>query len=189
MQTRSKLQLLIGSLTFVIAVGHFPASQVDASPACHLNAQEQELARLMTYESGQHRPTLECHPILAGVARVRAWDMANRGYIGHVTPEGYGPNFLVRQAGYDLPAQWSKDPKANYIESISAGHVTPLDAWKGLLKSEGHRRHALAEDPFFRTQVMYGVGYVEASGSQFVRYYVIITAPRQQVHQTQLPTQ
>src|SRR4051794_31530622 len=55
-------------------------------------AREQELAEILTHDRGQQRPHLAWNPVLARVARERAWDMAVRGYFAHVTPEGVGSN-------------------------------------------------------------------------------------------------
>src|SRR5215218_5640958 len=47
---------------------------------------EGELAEILTHDPGQRRPRLAWNPILAKVARERAWNMAVRGYFAHVTP-------------------------------------------------------------------------------------------------------
>lgn len=72
------------------------------------NAQEERIAVLMTQDPDQKRSSLSYNPILARVARERAADMARRGYFSHVNPDGLGPNFLAAQAGYALPAPYSK---------------------------------------------------------------------------------
>jgi uncharacterized protein YkwD len=53
-------------------------------------AREAEMAALLT-GSAQRRPRLTWNPVLAKVARERAWDMAVRGYFSHVNPDGVGP--------------------------------------------------------------------------------------------------
>ena len=46
----------------------------------------------------------------------RALDMGTRRYFSHVNPDGYGPNYLVQQAGYALPSFYGQEPDANNIE-------------------------------------------------------------------------
>ncbi|GIV77329.1 MAG: hypothetical protein KatS3mg050_1723 [Litorilinea sp.] len=152
----------------------------DASGAraeCHLSPQEQQIADLLTGAPEQQRPEMRCHPVLATVARQRAEDMANRGYFGHVTPEGYGPNYLVMQAGFDLPDWYDLSPDGNNIESIAAGYGTAQATWEQWMGSSGHRVHLLGEHPFYREQVEFGAGYAANPNSPYVHYWVILTAP------------
>lgn len=115
--------------------------------------------------------------LLAQVARERALDLGNRNYFSHVNPEGNGPNFLVRQAGYQLPSWWSTDPAHNYIESIAGGYPTAESAWNAWLKSSGHRRHVLAENDFWAEQTNFGIGYAFVSNSKYCHYWVFLSAP------------
>lgn len=143
---------------------------------CLVHPEEEDLARYMIEHPEQQRPSLTCHPILAQVARERAEDMARRHYFGHVNPDGYGPNYLVRQAGYVLPSYYDTDPEANNIESIAAGYPTAEAAWNAWMSSEGHRTHLLGLHPFFAEQIEYGVGYAYDPASPYVYYWVVITA-------------
>ena len=121
---------------------------------------------------------MRCHKILAQVAREHAEDMAARDYFNPVNPDGFGPNYLVEQAGYELPDWYSQALDANNIESIAAGYTTPEAAWNGWLASPGHRTHVLGEDSdFFADQTNYGIGYAFAPGSQYTHYLVFISAP------------
>jgi len=103
--------------------------------------------------------------------------MGEQRYFSHTNLDGYGPNYLVRQAGYQLPSWWSSDPTANYIESIAAGYPTPETAWQAWLNSSGHRRHVLGENEFWAEQTNYGIGYAYVAGSPYRHYWVFITAP------------
>jgi uncharacterized protein YkwD len=143
-------------------------------PACNPNHQEQQLAALMASDPGQQRPSLTCHPALAQVARERALDMVERHYFSHTNPDGYGPNYLVRQAGYVLPSYYQTAPTANNIESIAAGNPTASLTWAQWMSSSGHRRHLLGTESFFAEQVEYGIGY--ANGGFYGHYWVVITA-------------
>lgn len=144
-----------------------------------LNSQEQALANLLTSAGGQlrNKSVMRLDPALATVARARAKDMAVRGYFAHVNPSGKGPNFLVRAAGFPLPAWWGTDPADNTIESISAGLTSASQTWNSLLDSTPHRNHLLAIQSFYRDQTDYGIGYYHDEASQYRHYWVIITAP------------
>ena len=149
---------------------------ISINSSCQLSEQEQALAELLINDPNQQRAVLQCDPILAQVARERAVDMGNRNYFGHTNPDGYGPNFLVQQAGYILPAYYDQSDDGNNIESICGGSTTPLDAWNRLMSSQGHRTHLLGLDPFFAAQTDYGIGYAYIPDSQYGHYWVIITA-------------
>src|SRR6185369_16155823 len=71
--------------------------------------EEQKIANALVNSSGQRRDRSQMHPDdrLTQVARARAMDMAKRNYFDHVNPDGNGPNYLVRQTGYQLPSFWS----------------------------------------------------------------------------------
>jgi uncharacterized protein YkwD len=148
--------------------------------ACELNAQETAIANLFLSDSRQQRDASTCDPILAQVARERAEDMAVRGYFDHVNPDGVGPNYLVEQAGYNLPAFYAADLTANNIESIGYGYANAETIWELWISHDSHMRHVLGFDTFYAEQEMYGMGYVEAPSSPGRRYWVIITAPAQE---------
>ncbi len=114
---------------------------------------------------------------LTAVARARALDMGRRGYFDHVNPDGHGPNYMVRAAGYPLPAWWGTDPEANYIESIAGGRSTASATWNDWMNSPEHRDHILANTSFDAGNTSYGVGYAAVEGSPFTYYWVVITCP------------
>ena len=119
-----------------------------------------------------------CSKILSRVAYEKALDMGTRNYFGHTNPDGFGPNFLVEQAGYDLPSWYSQGATANNIESIAAGYTTPAAAWAGWKVSPtGHPDHVLGLNSFWRDQIYYGIGYAYVPGSRYGHYWVFITAP------------
>lgn len=146
------------------------------NPSCLTAAQEIQLAQLLVEDPQQQRPSLTCNNILAQVAHARAADMAEREYFDHVNPDGYGPNYLVEQAGYILPDFYGDDPQANYIESIAAGNSTVDATWQQWMNSPGHREHLLALNNFYKDQIEYGVGYAYDPNSPYRHYWVIITA-------------
>lgn len=142
--------------------------------ACALTEHEQQIASFMANAPDQQRPHLTCDPRLVEAARQHARDMAERNYLAHTTPDGYGPNYLVRQAGYMLPSQYSTQPTANNVESLGAGYPTAEGVWEGLMNSPTHRTHLLGTTPFFARQTEYGIGYAE--GGTYGYYWVVITA-------------
>ncbi len=153
---------------------YLPVLRTVSLPPCMPLPEEQQIAALLIGHPQQGRPSLTCHPILAQVARARAEDMRDRAYFSHTNPDGFGPNYLVTQAGYVLPDYYPKEADSNNIESIAAGYPTAAEAWQGWLNSPPHRTHVLAELPFFAAQVEYGIGY--ASGGPYGHYWVLLTA-------------
>lgn len=149
---------------------------VAQSPYCSLSPEEQQIARYMIQHPDQQRPSLTCHPILARVARERAEDMARRRYFAHTNPDGFGPNYLVRQAGYVLPSYYGTEPDANNIEAIAGGYPTAEATWQGWMSSSGHRDHLLGLNSFWAEQIEYGVGYACDPTSPYRHYWVVITA-------------
>ena len=148
-----------------------------SAPTAHQpNANEDRLVELMRTHPQQQRATMRYNPVLARVARERASDMAARGYFGHTNPDGWGPNALVRQAGYLLPSYYGVAPDTNNIESIGAGPATADEVWQLFLNSAAHRAHLLGLTSFYAEQVEYGIGYVAAPGTTYGHYWVIITA-------------
>ena len=145
---------------------------------CLLNSAEQEFANIMMNDPNQQRAFMNCDPILTQVARERAIDMGTRDYFSHTNPDGYGPNYLVQQAGYILPSFYNQTLTGNNIESICGGSSTAADAWELMMDSDGHRTHLLGLDPFYAAQTDYGIGYAYIPGSTYGHYWVIITAAK-----------
>ena len=127
--------------------------------------------------SGQNRPFLQVDPMLTMVARAHAADMIKRNYFDHVNPDGHGPNWMVRNAGYPLPDWWGYDPAANYVESIAAGQTSVDQVWSDWMGSSDHRPMLLATDSFYQDQTSVGLAFVSDSSSQYGTYWVVITAP------------
>ena len=150
-----------------------------ATPSCLINSQAEEIAQFAISDPAQDRPEMICDPILAQVAYEKALDMGTRNYFGHTNPDGYGANYLVQQAGYDLPDWYDQSPSGNNIESLAAGYTTAQAAWDGWMNSPGHRTHILGLEPFWASQTYYGIGYAYMPGSDFGHYWVFITAPPQ----------
>jgi uncharacterized protein YkwD len=108
---------------------------------------------------------------LIQAARDHSQDMNNRGYFGHVTPEGIDPGQRLTNVGF----RWT-----SWGESIAAGYTTTAAALQGLIIDAGvpdlgHRRQLLAIDAVFRTQGQVGIGIVNGTGP-YGYYYTIDTA-------------
>ncbi len=164
-------------LRFIAALVLFANLAPRASALVSLTSEEAEIVDLMMNSPGQRRAGIQLDPILTRVARERAVDMAARNYFDHINPDGNGPNFLVKQAGYTLPASWSTSRTANNIESISAGYGTAAEAWQAWMQSAPHKTHLLALDDFYVNQTSCGVGVVHDARSTYKVYWVVITAP------------
>lgn len=143
-----------------------------------LNGEEASLAALFESSPRQKRRTMRCNPTLTRVARAKALDMATRRYFSHVTPDGEGPNRLVRRAGYELPSLYHTGKKSNNVEAIAAGYETAAEAWKSWVDSRKHRSQVLGLPAFHQAQSDYGVGFAEVPGSRYRYYWVLITATR-----------
>ncbi len=152
-------------------------------PTCAPTAEEAQLAELIRTHPEQKRPFLVCDPTLERVARAMAQDMAVRGYFSHITPEGLGPNELVRRAGYPLTSVYDPAPTANNIQSIGAGGT--LEAlWPLWMTSSSHHRHIIGDSAFWQAQTDYGIGYYYDPKSQKQHYWVILTACKEGAHPT-----
>ncbi|WP_293943372.1 MULTISPECIES: CAP domain-containing protein [unclassified Sphingobacterium] len=128
------------------------------------------------------RTKLNWNKQLAEVAEYRAKDMAKRGYFDHVSPEGYGPNYFIEEAGYHLNQSWVKKRNANNFESIAANRASATDAIKALIigkEAPGyhHRTHLLGMDQWNGSLYDIGIGYVKCRGAKpYESYLVVIIA-------------
>lgn len=168
-QSRTFMPMVMGNFRLVGGSGDEPIP-------CVINEQEQAVLASISVALDQRRETLVCNAILVQVARERARDMAMRDYFGHTNPDGLGPNYLVRQAGYRLPSWYPTKADANNIESIAAGYRTPAAVWQGWMNSGGHRTHLLGLHSFYAEQTAVGVGYFFLEGSRYGYYWVFLSA-------------
>ncbi len=167
-------QLILGTLT---PRAYIPI--VVKPILCPTSVQAQGVAALAMNDPEQQRVQMICDPILSQVAAERALDLGTRDYFSHTNPDGFGPNYLVEQAGYNLPDWYGSGLTANNIESISAGtsRDTAVQAWASWTSSGAHRPHVLGLDAFWREQIYYGIGYAYVPGSTYTHYWVFISAP------------
>lgn len=126
------------------------------------------------------------HPLkwnnyLAVAAQRKAQDMADRNYFAHVDPDGYGMNYFIQNAGYQLNSKWLTNISENYFESISAGSKNPLEAIKDLIIDDGvvglgHRKHLLSIDDFRKPSYDIGIGWGYNMNSQYKTYCCVLIA-------------
>ncbi len=155
---------------------------------CSLSGEEEAAANLIAAHSEQRRGQMFCDARLAEVARARAKDMAEREYFGHINPDGNGPNWLVTQAGYELPNWYSDRRDANNIESIAAGFATAQDVVQGWEGSDGHRNHLLGLNDFYKDQEAFGIGHYYDPDSPYLHYWVFLSAHAEGVTVTSVTT-
>ena len=176
------------------------ASQAEGRPLVP-NEFEAAIAQMIMNHPKQERPELVYDPHLHLVARAKAIDMANRRYKGHVDPDGFGPNYVVRSLGYELPKHYSAGKGANNIESFAWSSKSTrgeagdnpaeepheaasrfVDMW---YKSPSHKRHLLGQG-FNADQTRFGIGYAQSDSDARRRgrsrqtsssYAIFISAP------------
>lgn len=172
------LSIAFCSLAVLIACSAVSGQKVaEASRASATDSElEEEIATLMKQAKDQRRPSLTYNPILAKVARERAYDMARRGYFAHVTPDGVGPNYLLAKAGYTLGKGYSKGKSANNVEAIACGGATAALTWMDWMNSKPHRTQILGLKSFYAEQTEYGVGHAFVANSPYGHYWVVTTA-------------
>lgn len=141
--------------------------------ACTMNTQEQQLADFIRNAPGQGRGSFTCNPLLAAVAEAQARDMATHGYMSSIDPEGHGPNYRVRQAGYPLPTYYSATADSNNIEALFAGYTSADAVWAAAV--DNAQLHGQGE--FWANQTAFGIAYYRDPASPMGYYWVIITAP------------
>ena len=96
--------------------------------------------------------------------------------LDHVNPDGQGPNYLVRSAGYQLPSEYSTEVNGNNIESIGAGAGDADGMWNAWMASNKHVTHILGKTSFFAEQIDYGIGFAQVPGSPYQYYWVFISS-------------
>ncbi len=126
------------------------------------------------------------HPLkwnvnLAAAAQRKAQDMADRNYFAHVDPDGYGMNYFIQNAGYQLISDFLRENASNNFESLSAGSETPKKSIIDLIIDEGvvgygHRKHLLAIDDFWKPCYDIGIGWGYNANSTYKTYCCVLIA-------------
>lgn len=186
-RARTGFVALLATIAWVAAASASPQASMapeSSGTTCDLDHREFQLAALLL-GGKQQRISMACRPELQAFARRRALDMARRGYLAHRTPEGKGPNQLLRDTGYPLPPSYLGG-LSNNIESIVGGVESPHAVWRALVDSRSHRPHLLGEGPVFQEQDEFGIAYVRDIYSPHVDYWVIVITRRARPDDQQL---
>ncbi|OGZ95065.1 MAG: hypothetical protein A2676_03310 [Candidatus Sungbacteria bacterium RIFCSPHIGHO2_01_FULL_51_22] len=80
---------------------------------------------------------LKMNPVLAEVARMKAEDMANKGYFAHTSPEGLSPWHWFKKAGYSF---------THAGENLAVDFVDSTDVERAWMESAGHRANILNQN-------------------------------------------
>ena len=120
---------------------------------------------------------------LAELARQKAEDMARHNYFNHVDKKGKGMNYYLWQANYPLPSFYSKEARANNVESIAANTESPLVFVRQLIEDQGvpslgHRKHLLSLNEESVPATHIGIGIAYNPNSKYKYYCSILIAPR-----------
>jgi uncharacterized protein YkwD len=145
----------------------------------HPSAFSEEIGADLSYV--QAVPKLAWNEELAQAAEKKALDMAARNYFDHVDPDGYGMNYWIVKAGYELRDEWTKKKSYNNFESIQAGLSSGVEAIKNLILDEGtnppgHRNHLLGILPFWSNCTDVGIGMARDPDSEYEYYMCILVA-------------
>ncbi len=159
--------------------GDSDSEKMDKKQTVEFTDKEQAFIVILLSDTKQNRKNITFDPILLQVARERAKDMAKRNYFSHTNPDGYGPNYLLKKAGYKLPEWWKNEKAANYIESISGGRSTAQETYTGWMNSPGHKKHVLGEIEFYSSQTVVAIGHYYDPNSEYKHYWVFLSAPSQ----------
>ena len=166
---RNLLQALAFLLGFWIALLLSPfttwAAGRDETPFAGLEA---EFHRTVNAErAARHLIPLLRRPDLDAIARAHSADMASRGYLSHVTPEGVDPLGRLERAGvsgFSLAAE-----NAGQTSKADPNH----EIFAGWLASPVHRQN-LHAPPFNAT----GIGIARSADGSFYYTQLYVTYPR-----------
>ena len=144
-----------------------------AQPAAKFNAgMALAMVRSLVADRRQQRRDLRICPALVDAAQRRATMLASQATPSHTDPHGITPNGYARAAGCHLPHHYADD--GNDIESFAAGSPDMDVLRLALIASPPHRRHLFGEDDFYRAQRDIGVAWLDAPGSRYGWYLVIL---------------
>ena len=192
MKTQSKLEIAISNRiesTLGFLLRHRIAALVIGAAACvamtppasavshKLNTDEMKMFQLVSGSRLQKRTQIHLDPILCKVARQRAADMAKRNYFSHVNPNGQGPNYLAKRAGFMVPSYYDQSVSGNNIESIAMTPGNSKEVFGLWLNSDGHRVHLLGDLDFYKQQSSVGVGVFRSPVAPHYKYYVFLSSP------------
>ena len=145
----------------------------DIESAIRMSQQASSMLALIKYSSFQLRPSLIYSEILTEAAHQRALGLASGQPWAHCDPNGVCANDYARAAGCVLPDDYGHK---NNIEVLVAGSDDALVSFDALMGSEHHRAALIGDGDFFRAQDKIGLFFLDAPGSPYHYYFVIMTA-------------
>lgn len=156
--------LIIGVAAIVLTGLLLPDhARVEAAGTYVEAALEDELFAYMNGERvARGLPPLLYHPTLREVARMRSWDMANRNYFSHYSPEGLSAFDILDGLGYRRRAQ-GENIGYNYLDSSRSA----ASAIRMFMGSPPHAGAILS-----RAYRYAGIG--EATNGRGARYYTMV---------------
>lgn len=107
-------------------------------------------------------PALMTTTVLMDIAEAHSLDMANRGYLAHISPDGLHNSDRMKSAGYAY-SYWG--------EVIAGGPATPAITLDGWLNSPKHK--AVLLDERYREM---GIGFVYDDRTKYGNYWTVIVA-------------
>ena len=166
---RKRSAILIGLLfSFILSTSlvHAPVATAELAYQPPDGYAQQALALLLDARRAAGLPDPQLDLLLVDLASQRSADMANRGYFGHVTPEGTMVFDLLVASGTPWLYASETLQRNNYPAEQSAD-----EAVRSLLASPPHR--AIIMDPQYTA-----VGIGHAVDAQGMHYYTVLWVNR-----------
>ena len=168
---RSFRQGLAFLLGFWIALALSPfrveIARADSNAASYAELETRLHQDVNALRARRHLIPLERDPALDAVARAHSADMARRGYLDHVNPEGQNPVDRMRAAGIE---GFSLAAENTGLTDRPNPNREILQGW---IASPVHRRN-LHAPPFNRT----GIGVSRSASGAFYYTQLYVTVPR-----------
>ena len=168
---RTPWQGLAFLLGFAIALALSPLgprpARGDTGETGHAQLEARFHAMVNAHRASRHLIELERDAALDAVARAHSADMARRGYLSHVNPEGRNPVQRIQDAGID----------GFTLAAENAGQTDrrepAREILEGWIASPVHRRN-LHAPPFNRT----GIGIAQATDGTYYFTQLYLTVPK-----------
>jgi uncharacterized protein YkwD len=142
-------------------------SRADSNAASYAELEAYLHQEVNALRARRHLIPLERDPALDVVARAHSADMARRGYLNHVNPEGQNPVDRLRAAGVE---GFSLAAENTGLTDLSDPNREILRGW---IASPVHR-YNLHAPPFNRT----GIGVSRAASGAYYYTQLYVTVPR-----------
>jgi uncharacterized protein YkwD len=142
-------------------------ARADSNAVSHAELETRLHQEVNALRARRHLIPLERDPALDAVARAHSADMARRGYLNHVNPQGQNPLDRLRAAGIE---GFSLAAENTGLTDRSDPSREILQGW---IASPVHR-YNLHAPPFNRT----GIGVSRAASGAYYYTQLYVTVPR-----------